>query len=118
MADRGAFRHAASLDIPRPRAAKAHVSFGDIPVIDPWALRLGCALREAIRRIGWTEKYTAGRIGIDRAELGKWISGQRDLKLKRIFAVDELREPFAIALGRLADFEVVTELRKRRAVAS
>lgn len=115
MPARAASRHPVLPDIARPVMAKANVR---IPDID-WMSRVGTAVSVAIRAAGWSSKEAAAKVGVDDAEFGKWLSGNRRPQLDRLFAVPELRQPLIVALAALAeDIEIVTEIRIRKAVSA
>jgi len=104
-------RHPVSLDIPS-RMAKAHVQKVDSATEPDWMVAVGHAIALAIATAGLSQKEAAAVIGVDQAEFGKWLNGQRRPQFDRIFAVETLRQPLVIELARLAGtFEIVTELR-------
>lgn len=103
--------HPVSLDIGRPVMAKAGVQILDID----WPRAIGLAVERAIAMCGWSKKEAAAKVGVDPAEFGKWLTGERRPQLDRLFAVQDLREPLVICLAGLAsNVEVVTEIRFRR----
>ncbi len=103
--------HPVSLDIQRPVMAKANVQILDVD----WMKVVGAAIARAISIVGWSQKEAAAKVGVDAAEFGKWLSGERRPQLDRLFAVVELRQPLVMTLAGLADgVEIVTEIRFRR----
>lgn len=98
-------------DIGRPLMAKANVRNPDID----WMREVGGAIARAIAMLGWSSKEAAAKVGVDDAEFGKWLTGNRRPQMDRLFAVDDLRQPLVVCLAGLADnVEVVTEIRFRR----
>lgn len=105
-------RHPVLPDIGRPRMAKADVRTPDMA---NWAEEIGRAIARAISLIGWSHKEAAAKLGVDDAEFGKWLSGNRRPQFDRLFALEELRQPLILSLAGLAsDLEVVTQIRTRR----
>lgn len=91
--------------------AKAHVQKLDIE----WMRAIGAAIERAIAMVGWSKKEAAAKVGVDPAEFGKWLSGERRPQLDRLFSIEDLREPIVVNLaGLAANVEVVTEIRFRR----
>jgi transcriptional regulator with XRE-family HTH domain len=99
-----------SLDLPRPRVAKANVNAVDVV----WMRAIGAAITRAIELAGWSHKEAAAKVGVDPAELTRWKDGERRPQFDRLFRVEDLRQPLVTTLAALADGEVVTEIRFRR----
>lgn len=99
-----------SLDLPRPRMAKANVNRVDIA----WMRAIGAAIARAIEIVGWSHKEAAAKVGVDPAELTRWKEGERRPQFDRLFGVEELRQPLVTTLAALAEGEIVTEIRFRR----
>jgi transcriptional regulator with XRE-family HTH domain len=95
-----------SLDVP----SLAHVN----PIDVSWLREIGAAIGRAIEVLGWSGKEAAAKVGVDPAELTRWLTGERRPQMDRLFAVPELRQPLVTTLAALADAEVVTEIRFRR----
>lgn len=112
--DRGhATSHVVLPDIGRPRMAKANVQILDTT---HWLVLVGRSVSRAIARLGWSQKEAAAKIGVDEAELGKWLNGVRRPQLDKLFAVEALRQPLIEELADLAGAEVTTQIRFARAV--
>lgn len=92
--------------------AKAVVKNPDITV---WAERIARVVARTIAIAGWSHKEAAARIGVDDAELGKWLNATRRPHFDRLFAVKELSESLALGLATLDEgLEIVTVIRPRR----
>ena len=78
-----------------------------------WA-EIGACLDEARRVVGWTLDQLAGEVKRDPRQVRRWLAGEEQTQLAAVFSVASLRQPFVIALARLADCEVITEIRVRR----
>lgn len=74
----------------------------------------GACLDEARRVMGWSLDQLAGEVGRDARQVRRWIAGEEQTQIAAVFAVEALRQPFVIALARLAQCEVITEIRVRR----
>jgi hypothetical protein len=102
-----------------PDTAKGHMAKVDArtPDIAPeaeWMVLIGSAIQRAVSRVGWSNKEAAAKAGVDDAEFGKWLSGNRRPQFDRLMALDALRWPLICALGELLDTaEEVTTLRKK-----
>lgn len=120
LPSRAPARHPVFPDITRPSMAKANVR---IPDID-WAVRIGRAIALAVATCGWSSKEAAAKVSaacgseVDDAEFGKWLSGTRRPQLDKLFAVEELREPIVIALGRLVGMEATTSLSSKKVMGA
>jgi transcriptional regulator with XRE-family HTH domain len=99
-------------DIGRPVMAKAIVR---IPDID-WMHAVASAISQAVAVAGWSHKEAAAKVGVDDAEFGKWLQGNRRPHLDRLLAVSELRLPIVVALAALDpdSFTVKTIIEARR----
>ncbi len=114
IAARLAPRHPVLPDIGKASQAKADVRTPDIrPEAECMAL-IGVAIQRAVSRVGWTNKEAAAKVGVDDAEFGKWLSGNRRPHFDRLMALDALRWPLICALADILDTadEIVT-LKKR-----
>jgi len=78
-----------------------------------WA-ETGACLDEARRVVGWTLEQLAQEVARDPRQVRRWIAGEEQTQLAVVFAVEPLRQPFVVALAKLANCEVVTEIRVRR----
>jgi hypothetical protein len=111
--------HALSLDIGRPRMAKAVAKNLGID----WRRSVAEALQHAVASTKWSDKEAAGKVSeacgekVDPGDFSKWMTGERRPHIDRILAVPELRRPFVIALARLVPgTEIVEEIRFKTAV--
>jgi hypothetical protein len=89
--------HLLSLDMPRASMAKASVQEMDID----WLRAVGQSIARAVALVGWSHKEAAASIGVDAAEFGKWLSGERRPHLDRLLAVNALRRPLVVSLAGL-----------------
>ena len=78
-----------------------------------WA-ETGSCLDEARRVVGWSLDQLAGEVGRDARQVRRWMAGEEQTQIAAVFAVEVLRQPFVIALAKLAQCEVITEIRVRR----
>lgn len=85
-------------------------------IANEWPVLLGQALQSAVAVVGWSNKEAAARIGTDDAEFGKWLSGARRTQTDKVFAVAELREPYIVALAKLAGATIRTQIEWERRV--
>jgi hypothetical protein len=114
VASTASSRHPVFPDIARPRMAKADVRKPDMPSDVDWMKAVGEALAGAIAIVGWSSKVASGRVKVDDAEFGKWLSGNRRVQVDRVLAVEELQWPFLTCLAkRLPGVEIETEIRRR-----
>lgn len=112
LARRSTDRHPVFLDIPRPTPAKANVQIQDID----WKQAVGRAIERAVMAWGKTKSEAAGAVGVDEAEFGKWLRGERRPHLDRLFAIDDLRPHLIVALARLDEsFAIEWQIRRRLA---
>jgi hypothetical protein len=77
---------------------------------------LGDCLDFARRSVGWTVDQLAGELDRDSKQVSRWMRGEERTQVDVVIAVAALREPFVIALARLADLAVETTvtIRSRR----
>jgi ribosome-binding protein aMBF1 (putative translation factor) len=108
-------RHLVLPDIGKAKQAKADVRTPDMaPETPEWMVLIGAAIQRAVSRVGWSNKEAAAKVGVDDAEFGKWLSGNRRPQFDRLMALDALRWPLICALAELMDTaEEVTTLRKK-----
>ena len=86
---------------------------------------LGDCLDFARRYVGWNLDQLASNLpaptGTDKRDprqVQRWIDGKERCQVDVVFAVEELRGPFVLALARLAEcFEEETTLRMKRRTA-
>jgi DNA-binding transcriptional regulator YdaS (Cro superfamily) len=95
-----------------PDTARGHMAKADVRIPDvAWGERIGRAIERAIAVVGWSKKEAASKVGVDDAEFGKWLSGNRRPQFDRLFAIEELREPLVVSLaGLAADVRVKTTI--------
>jgi ribosome-binding protein aMBF1 (putative translation factor) len=80
---------------------------------DMWAEIGGC-LDVARRDLGWTVDQLAGHLERDSKQVGRWLRGEERPQVDAVFNVPMLREPFVIALAKLAQCAVETVVTIRR----
>ena len=113
MADSAPVRHRMSLEAVRPTMAKAQIK--SLEVRD-FRAEIGQAIERAISLAGWTKKEAAGELGVEPAQLSRWIAGTERPQLDRLFAVEALRWPLIQMLARLdQQVEIITDIRRRTA---
>lgn len=89
---------------------------------DDFMAEIGRCLDVARRANGWNLDQLACKLPPpekadkrDPRQVQRWIDGKERCQLDVVFAVPALREPFVIALARLADcFDIETVVRSRR----
>lgn len=82
----------------------------------PLAVEIGQAVERAITLARMTKQDVAFRMGYrDQSALARWISGVETPQFARLWMIEELRGPLAIALAELAECcEVETVVRVKR----
>lgn len=75
---------------------------------------IGACLDAARREVGWTVDQLAAELGRDSKQVARWMRGEERTQLDTVFSVPALRQPFVIALARLAACEIETTVRIRR----
>lgn len=93
--------------------AKANLTPCEVTSADLRKL-VGSAIERACSLIGWTKKELAGRLDKDHAQVSRWISGDERPHFDALFALEEFRQPLAVALAELAECEVETVIRVKR----
>jgi hypothetical protein len=76
---------------------------------------IGACLDYARRDVGWNHDQLAFALKKDSKQVGRWIRGEERTQVDVVFGVEELRQPFVIALAHLAACEIETTVRIRRA---
>ena len=106
-------RHRMSLEDVRPSMAKAE--FNKVEHRD-FRAEIGRAVQQALSIAGWSQKEAAGELGVDTAQVARWIAGTERPQMDRLFAIEALRWPLIQALARLDEQnEIYTEIRRRTA---
>lgn len=95
----------------QPEMAKAALAGRGKPEMRRFWAETGACVDEARRVVGWTLEQLAAEIGRDARQVRRWIAGEEQTQIAAVFAVEALRQPFVIALARLAECEVTTEIR-------
>lgn len=91
---------------------KADLPKGESP---DYLRELGQCLDFARRSVGWTVDQLAAELDRDSKQVARWLRGEERTQVDRVFAVEALRQPFVIALARVADcFDEEVTLRARR----
>lgn len=98
----------------KPEMAKAALDARVKPETRRFWAETGACLDEARRVVGWTIEQLAQEVGRDARQVRRWLSGEEQTQIAAVFAVEPLRQPFVVALAKLANCEVVTEIRVRR----
>lgn len=98
----------------KPEMAKAALADVRKPEIRQIWAGIGACLDEARRVVGWTLEQLAQELGRDPRQVRRWIAGEEQTQVAVVFAVEPLRQPFVVALAKLAQCEVITEIRVRR----
>ena len=71
---------------------------------------IGGCLDAARRAAGWTVDQLAGELQRDSKQVARWIRGEERTQVDAVFQVEALRQPFVIALAKLAECDVVTTI--------
>lgn len=77
-------------------------------------IAIGFCLDEARRAVGWTVDRLARELQRDEKQVARWIRGEERTQVDVVFSVPELKQPFVIALARLAECVVDTVITVRR----
>lgn len=75
---------------------------------------LGACLDHARRDRGWTVDQLAAELQRDSKQVARWLRGEERTQVDAVFAVEALREPFVIALAKLARMAVEETVTIRR----
>lgn len=78
---------------------------------------IGACLDAARRDVGWNLDELAHALGKDSKQVGRWLRGEERTQVDAVFGVAALRQPFVVALARLAGCGIETTIRVRREVA-
>lgn len=74
---------------------------------------IGRCLDFARRFVGWTVDQLAAELERDSKQVARWIRGEERTQVDVVMGVQELRQPFVVALAKHADCEVETTVRIR-----
>jgi ribosome-binding protein aMBF1 (putative translation factor) len=99
--------------IPEMRPAMAKADLRKPESVD-YQAEIGACLNKARLMNDWTLEQLAAELKRDARQVARWIRGEENVQMDVVFAVPELREPFVIALAKLANCEVETVIRTRR----
>ena len=75
---------------------------------------IGECLDFARRTVGWTVDQLSREIGRDSKQVARWMRGEERTQIDTVFAVAALRQPFVMALAKLAACEIETVVKIRR----
>lgn len=67
---------------------------------------LGECLGFARRYVGWSLKELAAALNRDERQIARWERGEEKLSIVAVFAVPKMRQPFVVALAKLASCDV------------
>jgi len=114
IAERRVNGHRNSLDDVTMKQAKADLKpVENAPEAADFPRAIGCAIERAVSMAGLSKKEVAGIIGVDQAQLSRWIAGTERPQFDRLFSVEVLRWSLVCALADLAGGELVTTIRRR-----
>lgn len=72
--------------------------------------QIGACLNAARLELEWTVDRLAAELRRDSKQVARWMRGEERCQVDAVFAVPELREPFVIALAKLAGMQVTTTI--------
>lgn len=83
---------------------------------EPWRTSVGAAVRRCFALAGLSQKEAAALLQLDPAQVQRWIAGSERPQVDTIFSVEQLRQPFVVALAEMAGagIEVTTAITIRR----
>ena len=73
---------------------------------------IGACLDAARREVGWTIDQLAAELKREPRQVSRWMRGEERTQVDVVFAVKALREPFVVALAKLAAMPVETTIRR------
>jgi ribosome-binding protein aMBF1 (putative translation factor) len=76
---------------------------------------IGGCLDYARREVGWTLEQLAAELGRDPRQVRRWIANEETVQTHVVWKAKPLRQPFVIALARLAACQVEVVIRARTA---
>jgi ribosome-binding protein aMBF1 (putative translation factor) len=97
--------------IPEIRPEMAHADLRK-PDIRDFQAEIGRCLESARNEQGWTLEQLSAALHRDPRQVRRWIAGDERVQLDVVFAVPELREPFVVALAKLARMKVTTTIER------
>lgn len=92
----------AHLVLPEKSHSQAKASLRNPEARDIKAV-IGSAIQRAVSMAGMSNKEAAAKIGVNDSQFGKWLSGLETPQVHRVFAVEELQQPFVVALARMIE---------------
>lgn len=101
-------RHRTLLEDVHPKQAKAYLK--PVETVN-FAEEIGGAVERAVALAGLSKKEAAAVVGVEAAQLSRWIAGTERPQFDRLFAVAELREPMVVALAKVAGAEIETQIK-------
>jgi ribosome-binding protein aMBF1 (putative translation factor) len=75
---------------------------------------IGGCLDYARRDAGWTLEQLAAELGRDPRQIRRWIANEETVQTHVVWKVRALRQPFVIALAKLAECSIEVVIRARR----
>lgn len=95
----------------RPSMLKADLPKGETV---SFLSEIGACLDAARREVGWTVDQLAAELDRDAKQVARWMRGEERTQVDAVFRVPALRQPFVVALARLASCDVKTTIEIRR----
>ncbi len=99
--------------IPENRPAMLKADLRKAENVD-FLAQIGACLLHARSLLGWTLDRLSVELRRDPRQVSRWERGEERTQVDVVFSVEELRQPFVIALAQLAECEVETTVRIRR----
>jgi hypothetical protein len=100
----------------KPRMAKASLlPKGETAEFRKELREIGECLNSARNQLGWTVDQLARELRKDEKQVARWMRGEERTQVDVVFSVPELRQPFVIALARLAACQIEVVIRARTA---
>ena len=72
------------------------------PETDDLRADIGRCLQRAANGLDWSLKELAGALQRDERQVARWLNGQERVQVDVVFAVEALRQPFALQMSKLA----------------
>ena len=108
-----ASRHRELAEIRPSGMAKANLRNTEISPV-AYRAAVGHAIQRAASVAGWSLKELAGRVDRDPRQVARWLDGSERPHFDALFAIEEFRQPLAVALAELAECEITTVITIRR----